>query len=250
MRYRILLLSLHLLLIVGIAGCSAQPPVYAPRGPGDIYLALGDSLAWGFGLDDRAGESYPALIAAELDDAAAIAFTSLAFPGETTGSLLNGQLVRAKELITTARREGLRVSPITLTVGGNDLRNVERAGPEARAAAVADAQRNLARILDELRAAAPDADIAVMTYYNPYGGDPTIAQSEAYWVAQLNAVIAAEAARRGVAVADAFTPFEGGRAYTHTFILFGDVHANAAGHALMAEAFQLALGYESMKKAK
>jgi lysophospholipase L1-like esterase len=159
---------------------------------------------------------------------------------------LNGQLTRAKATIAAARREGLRVSPITLNIGGNDLRNVERAGPERRAEAVATAQRNLARILDELRAAAPDADIAVMTYYNPYGGDPSVQNSEAYWVAQLNAAIIAEATQRGITVADAFTPFEGGRAYTHTFILFGDVHANAAGHELMAEAFRNALGYEGM----
>lgn len=239
MRY---LLSIALLVILG--GCTAQPQAYTPRGPGDVYLALGDSLAWGFQLDDRATESYPALLYAAMADTTAIDFTSLAFPGETTGSFTNGQLTRAKTILTAARREGLRVSPITLTIGGNDLRNVERAGPERRAEAVATAQRNLAQILDELRAAAPEADIAVMTYYNPYGGDPSEPNSEAYWVAQLNNAITLEASRRGIAVADAFSAFEGGRAYTHTNILFGDVHANAAGHELMAEAFQAALGYE------
>jgi lysophospholipase L1-like esterase len=243
MRVRLLLLLLSLVLV----GCTAQPQTYAPQGPGDVYLALGDSLAWGFQLDDRSVESYPALVHSELADVTAISFTSLAFPGETTNSFLNGQLTRAKATIAAARREGLRVSPITLNIGGNDLRNVERAGPERRAEAVATAQRNLARILDELRAAAPDADIAVMTYYNPYGGDPSVQNSEAYWVAQLNAAIIAEATQRGITVADAFTPFEGGRAYTHTFILFGDVHANAAGHELMAEAFRDALGYEGMQ---
>ncbi len=221
-----------------------QPRVYTPRGPGDVYLALGDSLAWGFQLDDRAAESYPALVYNELVTDGPINFTSLAFPGETTESFLNGQLARAKDVIAVAQRDGLRVSPITLNIGGNDLRNVERAGPDVRAAAVAAAQRNLARILTELRAAAPDADIAVMTYYNPYGGDPTTINSDAYWVAQLNTAIVAEAAQRGITIADAFTPFEGGRAYTHTFILLGDVHANAAGHILMAEAFQQALAYE------
>ncbi|HMQ31324.1 MAG TPA: SGNH/GDSL hydrolase family protein, partial [Chloroflexaceae bacterium] len=125
-----------------------------------------------------------------------------------------------------------------------DLRAVERAGPAERAAAVAAARRNVAHILDELRAAAgPAADIAIMTYYNPYGGDPAVEGGEAYWVARLNAAITEEAARRGVAVADAYGPFADGRFYTHTFILFGDIHANARGHRLIADVFAEALGY-------
>jgi lysophospholipase L1-like esterase len=82
-----------------------------------------------------------------------------------------------------------------------------------------------------------------MAYYNPYGGDGQQFNSEAYWVERLNAAIGEEAARRGVAVADAFTPFGGGRAYTYTNIVLGDVHANAQGHAAMAEAFWAALRY-------
>jgi lysophospholipase L1-like esterase len=241
---------LLIIFVVIFVGCTTQPQVHPPRGPGDVYLALGDSLAWGFQLDDRTAESYPALIYAELATTAPIRFTSLAFPGETTGSFLTGQLTQAIAFIAAAQRDGLRVSPITITIGGNDLRNVERAGPERRAAAVTIAQRNLARILDELRTAAPNADIAIMTYYNPYGGDPNVLNSEAYWVTQLNNVIIAEATQRGVSVADVFTPFEGGRAYTHTFILFGDVHANAAGHLLMAEVFWTALEYEYTQNAE
>ena len=46
-----------------------------------------------------------------------------------------------------------------------------------------------------------------------------------------------------MAVADVYPAFAGGRFYTHTYILFGDVHANAQGHALMADIFLQALGY-------
>jgi lysophospholipase L1-like esterase len=235
--------SVLLALVIAINWWFGAPVSYTPQGPGNIYLALGDSLAWGFQLDERTSESYPALLHAELSARQPIELRSLAFPGETTGSLLNGQLRRAEDLIAEAQRDGLRVSPITITIGGNDLRNVERRGPAERAAAVETAQRNIGTLLAALRRAAPSADIVIMTYYNPYGGDATILNSEAYWVAQLNSAIASEAARYGVALADAFTPFEGGRAYTHTFILINDVHANAAGHQLMAEAFWQALGY-------
>lgn len=228
----------------GLAWARQQPSLYAARGQGDIYLALGDSLAWGFRLDDPSAESYPALVSTTLNARAPLETVNLAFPGETSDTFIRRQLPRAVALIREARGRGLRVSPITLNIGGNDLRSVERAGPAERTAAVAAARRNLARILDELRAAAgPTADIAVMTYYNPYGGDPGREDGEAYWVARLNQAISEEATRRGVAVADVYPAFADGRFYTHTFVLFGDVHANALGHRLIADQFVEALGY-------
>jgi lysophospholipase L1-like esterase len=247
MRRTLTLLLAGLALVGALAGTvwATRPPgAYTPQGPGSIYLALGDSLAWGFRLDDRATQSYPALIHAALADPAATELVSLAVPGETTGSLVARQIPRAVELIAAARREGRSVSPITLDIGGNDLRAVERAAPAEREAAVDAARRNIGRALDELRkAAGPRADIAVMTYYNPYGGDPSVEGGDAYWVERLNEAIRAEADRRSVAVAEVYPAFTGGRFYTHTFILFDDIHANAQGHALIAEIFLQALGY-------
>lgn len=244
--------ALLLLVFVGIAlagfglvGASRAPRAYSPQGPGDLYLALGDSLAWGFRLDDPASESYPALIHAALGAAGSIELTNVAVPGETSASLQGRQLRQALELIAAKRRDGLRVSPITLDVGGNDLRSVERASPTERAEAVAQARLNIAQTLDELRrAAGSEADIAIMTYYNPYEGDPAVENSDAYWVEQLNSAIRAEAASRGVAVAEVYPLFVGGRAYTHTFVLLGDIHANGQGHRLIADEFLRALGYE------
>ncbi len=247
-RRTIAFLILALVLGAGITGAGAwsarQPRAYAPHGPGATYLALGDSLAWGASLADSASESYPALIHAALAEAGTIELVNLSVPGETSGSFVAWQLPRAVALLEAARRDGRRISPITLDIGGNDLRNVERAGPVAREAAIVAARRNIARSLDALRAAAgPTADIAIMTYYNPYGGDPAVHGSDAFWVERLNAAIREEAGRRGVAVADVYLAFEGGRAYTHTFALLGDIHANAQGHALIAETFVTALGY-------
>jgi lysophospholipase L1-like esterase len=241
-----IILSL-VVLVIGIGGLAwstTRPRAYAPHGPGDLYLALGDSLAWGARLDDPATQSYPALIHARLAASRAIALSSLAIPGETSASMLRGQLPRAVALIREARGRGERVSPITIDIGGNDLRNVERASADVRAATVASVGQNIAQIVDELRqAAGGDADIVVMAYYNPYGGDPAVEGSEASWVVRLNAAISAAALPRGAAVADTYTPLGGGRAYTHTFILFGDIHANALGHGVIADAFLRALRY-------
>lgn len=218
---------------------------YAPRGPGQTYLALGDSLAWGFRLADRARESYPALLADRVKQANAdTALVNLAVPGETTASLRGGQLRDALALIERERAAGRRVSPITIDIGGNDLQRAAGGNAQQREAALEAARANIAATLDALgRATGGDADIAIMAYYNPYGGDPGAPNSEAYWVSQLNAAIGEEAERRGVAVADAYTPFGGGRAYTYTNIVLGDVHANRQGHAVMAEAFWAALKY-------
>jgi lysophospholipase L1-like esterase len=235
------------LLLAGIGAAilySGRALAYAPHGPGDLYVALGDSLAWGARLDDRASQSYPALIHDRLAAGKPISLSNLAIPGETSASILRGQLPRALALIKDARAKGQRVSPITLDIGGNDLRNVERSGADVRAATVATVGRNIAQIVDDLRrAAGPDADIAVMIYYNPYGGDPSVVGGDAYWVAQLNAAISAAALPRGAAVADAYTPLGGGLVYTDTFILMGDIHANALGHKVLAEAFMHALRY-------
>jgi lysophospholipase L1-like esterase len=244
-----LLLALALTLAAALALAAALRPApgpraYAPQGQGDLYLALGDSLAWGFNLDNPGAESYPALIHADLARRESIALANLSVPGATSGSLLEGQLPRALELIRAERRAGRQVSPITIDIGGNDLRNVERAGPAERAAAVERARANIARALDALReAAGPGSDIAIMTYYNPYGGDAAQEGSDAYWIERLNAAIREEAGRRAVAVADVYPAFAGGRFYTHTFILLGDIHANAQGHALIARVFLDALAY-------
>lgn len=218
---------------------------YAPSGPGELYLALGDSLAWGALLEDPHTQSYPALLHARLAAQTPIELANLSVPGETSESFLRRQLPQAQSLIESARDEGRRVSPVTLNIGGNDLRLVADDPPEARQIVVEEVGQNLAGILDSLqRVTRRRADIVVMTYYNPYGGDPDDIAGEAYWVERLNDQIRAAAEQRGVAVADTYMPFGAGRAYTYTNILIGDVHANRQGHLVIADQFWQALEYD------
>lgn len=219
---------------------------YAPVGPGDTYLALGDSLAWGFRLANPAQESYPALLHARLQQSQpSRALVNIAVPGATSGSLRRQQLPRALSLIAQERKAGRRVSPITIDIGGNDLQGAEPGDTAQRDATIAVVAQDIAATLDALRdATGGDADIVVMAYYNPYGGDPQQPTSEAAWVIKLNTAIRNAAAPRGVAVADAYTPFTNGRAYALTNIVVGDVHANREGHVVMADAFWHALQYK------
>ena len=222
---------------------------YVPLGPGDTYLALGDSLAAGFTVGDPE-EAYVARIAGGLRQIRpGISLTNLSIPGETSRSLRAGQLSRARDFIASEQAAGRRVSPITLDIGGNDARAVERGDQQEREAMLQAVETNLGFILDRLLAVTRDqagartADVVVMNYYNPFPGDVTAQDSAAYWSVQLNLAIRRAAEGHGVPVADVATAFGGGLVYRYTYITTGDIHANADGHRVIAEQFWQALDY-------
>ena len=228
---------------------NARPSAYEPLGPGERYLALGDSLAAGFTVGDPA-EAYVARLATAIDSMRpGTSVANLAVPGETSRSFRARQLPRALAYIAEERAAGRRVSPITIDIGGNDARAAERADQATREATIRDVEQNLGYALDRLLAATRDragrrtADIVVMDYYNPYGGDPADPESPAYWVEQLNDAIRRAATARNVPVASVATAFGGGLVYRYTYIVTGDIHANADGHRVIAEQFWHALAY-------
>lgn len=251
---RRLILALIVLGVIVLGGgwfltqARARATVYTPTGPGDVYVALGDSLAAGYTVSAPA-DAYVARITAQIRQTQPIVVRNFAVPGETSGSILRRQLPQALTFIREQRAAGKRVSPITLDIGGNDAQRAQRATTEERRQIIIAVEQNIGTALDQLIAATSTrwgertADIAIMTYYNPYPGDATDENSLAYWSAQLNAAIKRAAKARGVAVADVAGAFSGGNVYRYTYITTGDIHANSAGHALIAERFMQALRY-------
>ncbi len=240
-------LLLVLLTVATLAARGNAPRPYTPAGPGAIYLSLGDSLAWGFRLEDPATQSFPARLHTRLNQYQDVELVNLAVPGATSRTFLGSQLDEALAALDEARANGQVVSPITISIGGNDLRLVENAEPDERAAALRGTIDNIDRAVAELRdATGATTDIALLAYYNPYGGDPDVVDSEAYWVSRFNAALREVAARHGATVADGYTPFAGGNAYAYTYILIDDVHANAEGQAVLAEQFWQALEYGAL----
>ncbi|MDP9370956.1 MAG: GDSL-type esterase/lipase family protein, partial [Chloroflexota bacterium] len=216
----------------------------------ELYLALGDSLGVGLFASAPETRGYVAQFHALLERSAGrpVALENLSVSGETARSLLTGgQLDRALRTIAEARANGWRVSPITIDIGGNDMRALQGANDAAREAGLAEFRGNVARIFDALVAAtseggARQSDILTMTVYNPYAGDPTVSRSLAWWVERFNAALAEEAARRDIPVAPVYERFRGQeRALTNMPL---DFHANNAGHRAIAEAFWGASGYD------
>ncbi len=231
---RLLPLFLFILLGLLIQPAHAVAPVQAVLvGPGDIYLALGDSLATGYEVVDNGQPGYPTWLHSRLqalrpgltlENFGQSTATGDPTSGETSSSFLlaGGQLERAEAFIAARRAEGKVVSPVTLTIGGNDTVGLILPGSSAELTQTLTLYRaNLRQILDRLVAALSDqgqltGDLLIANYYNPY---PRLYNDIRYQqflrinpdveMPKFNQMIAEEAAARGIPVVDLYTAFAG-----------------------------------------
>jgi lysophospholipase L1-like esterase len=267
--------------LLGIAPASASPSGAGTNAQGRTYLALGDSVPFGY----RGGQTpavyadpanfvgYPELVARDLH----LRLLNASCPGETSASFIDAnaqsnncentltspvgyrdryplhvayagsQLDYARQVLTTTPHVRL----VTLMLGANDLflcqqQTADRCtSPAEVAAAVAAVQRNVAAILDAIRETGYTGRLVVVTYYTVLYNDPTAAAVQA-----LNAALAADAADYGASVADGFDAFrplalaKGGPAGSSILaglVLPRDVHPTPAGQCLLAQAVEAAL---------
>jgi lysophospholipase L1-like esterase len=255
------------------AAALSAPPAYVPVGPGDTYLALGDSLVTGYELPINADSlpGYPATLLQILKTKKpTITLNSLGIDGETSLSMLtSGQLQNAVAYITAQQAAGKVVSPVTLDIGGNDMAAVFLAGAATVTNTLTLFRADLKLILDNLDTALTvngqrKGDLILMNLYNPYplltitAPPATLAPGQGPIITDLavplfNQVIAEEAAARGIPVADTYSTFSGRQpALVYTkfpYIPFPfnqanfDFHPRPAGHAVIAQAFANASGY-------
>lgn len=244
------------ILATPVATPSPTPPgrPVVPPGIGSEYMALGDSVAYGVGApvpNDQgfAGLFYNNYLKRVQPDLTT--YRNFAVPGETSSSFISGgtssktkpQLQRALDELDAAAKAGRRVSPITLTIGGNDMLDARGKSNAERDAALARFDANLNQILDQLKANAGQADLIVTTYYNPYGFSSGSDDIETSWVLRFNDTIKRRAEEHGAKVADFFGPVRG-REQALTWIGVGDVHPNTTGHPVLAQALWKATGYD------
>ena len=247
---------------------TTQEPVY--RLPQSYYLALGDSIAYGIQPQNFAARpsavdtGYVDVLAARLRKLSPkLEVVNYGCPGETTVTFVRGGcqwLAEGRKLhdpfkgsqlqaaLAFLRAHPGEVSPITLTLWGNDVFPLSQYGKGARKAIASTAAR-LGSILRQLRAAAPTAEIIVSGAWNPEAN--RLAQGEPHYRA-LDRAIAREAKASRARVANTFAALNGTGnvraqqsrlcALSH-FCSKGDPHPTDAGYRAMADAFVAASGY-------
>ena len=253
--------------------------------PKQVYLALGDSLAFGYqeykfnaavaatGTVNPAGfttgyvNDFSALIETLRPELRTVNYGC---PGETTTTFISGgcpypfplhdayagsQLAAAVAFLTAHPS----VSPITLDLGANDLLGLVNgcggvtqttciyAGAPAVLQTVA---LNLSKILATLRSVAPRSEIIVLQLYNPLAVVDTSTNS---LTEALNTEIAAVAASASARSADAFTPFNLAPSEPQTLCALTlfctslhDIHPTDAGYQVIAWQFWTASGYDTL----
>jgi lysophospholipase L1-like esterase len=248
----------------------SQRPVYQP--PQSYYLALGDSMAYGFQptKDPGAGPSafhtgYVDVFAARLRKLSPqIQVVNYGCPGESTVTFARGgcpglgdgfklhdafrgpQLDAARSFL---RAHPGKVSPITVTLWGGDLFPLSAHGKRAPSAIAKFAAR-FKSILQRLRVAAPTAEIIVTGAWNPEAN--RLARTEPLY-RLVDAAIGHAAAASRARVANMFAALNGAgnfksqkaRLCSLTFFCSkgGDPHPTDAGYRAMADAFVTASGY-------
>jgi lysophospholipase L1-like esterase len=255
------------------------PDGYTPLGPGDTYLALGDSLPLGYEVpanaDDDPGYAVRLNTFLQANNPGLTTYENLAVLGETSTTMItptmaiSSQLELAVAFIESERAAGREVGLVTLSIGGNDMLRIlpSAVGGEGidGEVALAEFTANLDIILDTLLGALTvegqrQGDLLLMNYYNAYPGlenplDP--GNNTDVWLPQFNAAIQAAAEARGLPMAEVAQAFEGNEAaliyvqrpYASLFPppenvdeLF-DFHPRPPGHCVIAREFYAVSGY-------
>ncbi len=244
--------------------------MYQP--PQRYYLALGDSIAYGVQPTKAKPGARPSdfdtgyvdVFAARLrklspkiqvvnygcPGESALTFTRGGCPALADGIKLHDAFrgSQLKAAVSFLRAHRGQVSPITLTLWGNDLFPLSQKGKRAPSAIASFASR-FNPILQQLRVAAPTAEIIVTGAWNPEAD--RVAQAEPLY-RSLDAAIARAAAASRARVANIFAAFsppgnlrtQRARLCRLTFFCSkGDPHPTDAGYRAMADAFMVASGY-------
>lgn len=279
MRRSVIAITISLLALVSSAGlASAATPKFNP--PKSYYLALGDSVTYGyqgskvvpgFTAEDF-NTGYVDVFAAQLRSIQpTIRVVNYGCPGESSTTFISGSCPANRigfplhdpfsgpqldAALAFLRAHPGEVSPITVTLWGNDVRELlEACGPDLSCvlsgapATIDRLASNLDSILRQLRAAAPNAEVILTGAWDSFVGDFAVA--DPLFMA-MNAAMAGVVARNAARFADVFPIFnpQGDEAAETaaicTLLLIcteGDSHPSDAGYRVLGEAVLEASGY-------
>ena len=224
----------------GPAAAQSQSPAHrgGPDGDYDYYLALGDSLAWGYqpnpttGAGVKSGHGYADDLAAYLrhEGDRGMKYVNLSCPGENTGTMLDGSCPdlagsgQKYQVQVDAAAAFLKAHPhsrilVTLDIGANNVDDCLSNGTldaTCVAEGVANAGVQLPQILLKLKeAAGSKVSFVGMNYYDPFlaewltgSAGQTLAEQSAALSVAFNGVLSAAYGAFGIPVADVAGAFK------------------------------------------
>jgi lysophospholipase L1-like esterase len=197
------------------------------------YLAMGDSLAAGYGaIPMTQGYAYLLYQGGTFDKVTNTIFADIGVPGATSAHAFDFQVPEAVNIF--------QPHVVTISIGGNDLLQILNGVSPGIVLPAFEA--NLSQILGTLRTGLPDALIIIGNQYDI----PEITASVpggAQIIEAFNAIIARVAEVTKARVADVFHAFEGRKGLLiieRRRAEPSEVHPTNAGHRVMANAFAAA----------
>jgi lysophospholipase L1-like esterase len=191
------------------------------------YMAMGDSLAAGYGaIPATQGYAYLLFKEGVFDKIPNTLLSNVGLIGATSQDVLEKQVPLAIDPFVP--------TVITLTVGGNDLASILTGADPLTV--LGNFQNNLTNIFMQLRIGLPEAEIYISNLYDipEIPGATTV-------VLLFNGIVEGVASAFLVPVADVFSAFEGKKGLRLIERNGADqfeVHPSNAGHRAMAKAFK------------
>lgn len=255
--------------IAPIAFASTHDQTVSLVGPKKTYLALGDSLAFGYQPDLDFRHGYADDFYQELRGHGVTSMVNLGCPGETSATMIQGNcplpLLRKYPYIGSQLNAALlylnthrgQVSPVTFNIGSNDL--IPAINPKTCEINVDEfnailpvLDENLTQvILPQLRNALMvdgkvTGDLVMMNYYDPFQNQ---CPQTVPFIQQINQHLVNDAQGYGVVV-NSFEAFGGSvtpntNICTYTWMCspFKDIHATDLGYSAIATMFEKTTGY-------
>ena len=232
-------------------------------------VVFGDSIAHGYGLDDKLKTRYSALLTDRFSSLPVpFTETNYAVDGATSEDMLN--------LLNNNPSELKNADLVVISIGANNILRYSyqflgmfASGETEKALAIINSEEFLNNIasgieklgtdipllIGKIRESAPDADIVFQTIYNPYKGAKIVMNVDGFemkvdfgakingWVEGLNEKIRTESVKYGYAVAEVHDAFEKNPNRLVNVILAEngalsadlDPHPDKNGHRVIAE---------------
>jgi lysophospholipase L1-like esterase len=261
-----LLLALLVMLMSGSSVLAATANKAQFIGPKKYYLALGDSLAFGYQPNGDYTHGYVADFLSDLQNHGLQSGLDLGCPGETSQTFIMGHCPYAPSIvippqlplaIAYLRLHSGQVSPVTLDIGANDI---------LKDSTISTCTVNTTQFTHDLNTLdfnlhsvilpalstalnvnrKPSGDILVMNYYDSY---QNLCPRLLPYTQLINAHIAQDVASYATVV-DVFRAFGGAKTpnpnlctYTWICATKPDIHSTTTGYQVIAHAFEQTYGY-------